>query len=231
MRTWRDIMPDYEIMCWNTSNFDITSNIFVAEAFGAKKWAFAADYIRLHALNDFGGIYLDTDVIVKKRFDDFLQRDFFTSMEYHHSYAIKHNANALINEDGSSKYPNTPMPGIGIQAAVLGSVRGHPFLRDCLNWYHDRHFILNDGRVSDQVILPSILAMIAEGYGLLYLDKLQTLKEGMLILPSEIFAGHRTEATNNSYAIHCCFGSWRERPKRRGLNVFLQRLRGYILLD
>ena len=70
-------------MCWDAKKFDITSNTFVSEACQAKKWAFAADYIRLHALFTEGGIYLDSDVMVTKRFDEFLQHDFFTAVEHH----------------------------------------------------------------------------------------------------------------------------------------------------
>ncbi|MFS0846678.1 MAG: glycosyltransferase [Parabacteroides merdae] len=41
------------------------------------------DYVRLYALYEEGGIYLDTDVYVKKTFDVFLMDRFFTSIEYH----------------------------------------------------------------------------------------------------------------------------------------------------
>ncbi len=218
-------MPDYEIICWDTNRFDISSNAFVAEAFSAKKWAFAADYIRIHALANHGGIYLDSDVIVRKRFDEFLAYDFFSSMEYHHAFAKLHNAGDLINEDGSPKKPNTPLPGIGIQAAILGSVKDHRFLKDCLDWYQDRHFILEDGSFFNKLIAPSILAMIAERYGLRYVDELQVLEENMLILPSEILAGDPQAATDNSYAIHCCFGSWRDEPKKNSrLTSMLKRI-------
>jgi mannosyltransferase OCH1-like enzyme len=230
MRTWKEVMPDYQIVCWDTERFDINSNTFVAEAFGAKKWAFAADYIRLHALANHGGIYLDSDVIVRKRFDEFLEYEFFSSMEYHHSHVKLHNVSALLNEDGSSKFPATPIPAIGIQAAILGSVKEHPFLMDCLRWYRDRHFILDDGSYSDKVIMPSILAMIAENYGFRYIDKLQRLDGNIVILPSEIFAGHQEEMTSNSYAIHCCAGSWRDRPRKNLFGTLLRQLQWLGLL-
>lgn len=228
MSTWKDVMPDYEIVCWDTNMFDINSNVFVSEAFAAKKWAFAADYIRIHALLNHGGIYLDTDVVVKKRFDEFLQYDFFTSMEYHYLEAQGQNATDRLNEDGSSKTPNTPIPGIGLQGAILGGIKGHKFLGDCLNWYQNKHFILDDGSFHDKVILPSILAMIAEKYGFLYIDKLQQLTENMLILPSEIFAGDDDQATSNAYAIHRCFGSWRDRRKKNRLDTLISRLNRYL---
>jgi hypothetical protein len=224
MNTWKEVMPDYKFVCWDTSKFDIQSNEFVSQACSVKKWAFAADYIRLYALYHHGGIYLDSDVIIKKRFDDFLQYDFFSSMEYHHSYTQRHSIGSFIYEDGRSRNPNTPIPGVGIQAAILGSVKGHRFLRDCLDWYRGRHFILSDGSLFNQVIMPSVLAMVAERYGLRYLDRMQMLDEGMHIFPSEVFAGDQREATADSYAIHCCNGSWRDRPSQSGLTAIFRRL-------
>ena len=57
--SWKKVMPDYEIWCWDTKRFDIHSVKFVEEAYNVKKWAFAADYIRLYALYNYGGIYLE----------------------------------------------------------------------------------------------------------------------------------------------------------------------------
>ena len=79
MDTWKKVMPDYEVKLWNTDNFDIDSVPYVRQAFEARKWAFAADYIRMYALYTEGGIYLDSDVKILKRFDDFLHYSFFSS--------------------------------------------------------------------------------------------------------------------------------------------------------
>jgi mannosyltransferase OCH1-like enzyme len=64
--TWKKIMPEYELILWDKNKFDITSVPFVKGDCHAQKWAFAADYIRLYALFTEGGIYMDTDVYVKK---------------------------------------------------------------------------------------------------------------------------------------------------------------------
>ena len=45
--SWRNIMPDYDIKEWNENNFDCDSTPFTKEAIALKKYAFAADYIRL----------------------------------------------------------------------------------------------------------------------------------------------------------------------------------------
>ena len=77
-------MPDYEWKLWSLENFDLASAPqFVRDAVKARKWAFAADYIRMYALYTEGGFYLDSDVKVLKRFDDFLDYQFISSVEHH----------------------------------------------------------------------------------------------------------------------------------------------------
>lgn len=210
MNTWRQILPDYEIICWDAKRFDVFSNKFAAQAFSAKKWAFASDYIRIFALFTEGGFYLDADVIVKKRFDEFLNCGFVTSVEYHRDIVEKNDTLSLLNEYGGSKIANTRKPGIGLQAAILGGTKGHPLLKSLLDWYQDKNFILNDGSYYNVIIAPDIYAMVAEDYGFKYRDVQQNIGEDILILPSEYFAGDLSQATERTYAIHCCAGTWRD---------------------
>lgn len=55
INSWRKCCPDYEIIKWDTKRFDVNSCGLTKEAFAAKKWAFAADYIRTYALYTMGG--------------------------------------------------------------------------------------------------------------------------------------------------------------------------------
>ena len=68
--SWKKFCPDYEIIEWNESNFDINCNAYVKEAYQAKKWAFVSDYCRFYILYNYGGIYLDTDVELLKSLDE-----------------------------------------------------------------------------------------------------------------------------------------------------------------
>lgn len=79
--SWRRVLPDYEIVLWDTKRFDVNSVPWVKEAFAAKKYAFASDYIRAYALYHEGGIYLDSDVEVLKTFDPLLQYKSFIGFE------------------------------------------------------------------------------------------------------------------------------------------------------
>ncbi len=74
--SWKNIMPDYEIKEWNEENFNINDFEYTRLAYQNKKWAFVSDFVRLKALYENGGIYLDTDMYVLKSFDDFIENNY-----------------------------------------------------------------------------------------------------------------------------------------------------------
>lgn len=214
MDTWRKILPDYEIKRWSTENFDIDAVPYVKQAFEARKWAFAADYIRMYALYNEGGIYLDSDVMVLKPFDDFLDNAFFSSMEYHPIHIEKHGMMQYIDDNGR-RIADRYIEGIQIQAAVMGAEKGCQFVGDVLEWYKDKHFIDDEGNLMTSVISPLIYARVAEKLGFVYKDIDQRLPGRVRIYPSETFAGNKYEATPNSYAIHMCAHSWHLSPMEK----------------
>jgi hypothetical protein len=209
MQTWRDKMPEYELVLWDKNKFDINSVDFVREACAAKKWASAADYIRLYALYTEGGIYLDTDVIVKKKLDEFLKHAFFSAIDYVPGIAQKYKAESLLNQQGNLKDSATlKVPGLSINAAILGGVAGHKYLRDSMFWYETHHF---DDSYNNKYIAPDIYARVALKYGFRYKNELQHLDCGMMIFPSSVFATNRLLVDENAYAIHYTLGGWVER--------------------
>ncbi|GHV09705.1 glycosyl transferase [Bacteroidia bacterium] len=216
IESWEKVLPDYEIKKWDMTAFDVNSVPFVKEACEQKKWAFAADYIRLYALYHHGGIYLDSDVLVKKNFDPFLANECFSSMECTDHLYKESLSKHLIDTEGNVIDENTILiPGIAIQAAVIGSVKGNPYIHDCLSYYNDRPFILANGELNNKVILPNVMAFIAGKYGFKYINREQLLQEGVMLYPSDYFAGYPDLETRESYAIHCCCGSWRKKTLLR----------------
>ena len=224
MDSWKKVMPDYEWKVWNTEDFDVNSVPYVREAFEKRKWAFAADYIRMYALYTEGGIYLDSDVKILKPFDDFLSYSFFSSLEYHPSQIEKCGVRDLINEEGI-RIKDEYVSGIQIQAAVMGAEAGNPFVKEVLDWYAGEHFLKEDGSIRTDLLSPQIYARIAEKYGFRYLDKEQNLDGNMKIFPSEIFAGNKHERTSRSYAVHLCAHSWHPSFKEK-MGKFFHRLFG-----
>jgi hypothetical protein len=114
LTTWRKVCPDYKIVRWSEKNFDIHCNRYVEEAYQAGKWAFVADYARLWALYQYGGIYLDTDVEVLKSFDPFLEEPGFGCFE---------------NPDQLS-------------TAVIGACKGNAFIKAQMDYYQTHSFLV-----------------------------------------------------------------------------------------
>lgn len=79
--SWKKYCPDYEIIEWNETNFDIEKNAYTKMCYKEKKYAFLTDYIRLFVVAKYGGIYLDTDVEVIRSLDDLLENPAFFGFE------------------------------------------------------------------------------------------------------------------------------------------------------
>jgi len=120
---WKRLMPDYEIIRWNAGNFDVESVKWVKQAVENKKWAFAADYIRLWAVHNYGGIYLDSDVEVLKPFDDLLALPYF------------------IGEVPFGSNKDIPEP------AIFGAEKDCCWVKNCLNYYKERNFVKKDNQL------------------------------------------------------------------------------------
>ncbi|MEJ3621594.1 glycosyltransferase family 32 protein [Brachymonas wangyanguii] len=67
IETWPIHCPDYEIRLWNESN--IPEDEMLEDLLKKRQYAFASDYIRLWALYNFGGFYLDCDIELVKSLD------------------------------------------------------------------------------------------------------------------------------------------------------------------
>lgn len=206
--TWKEKLPDYEFILWDTNKFNLEDNIWVKQAFETKKYAFAADYIRLFAVYHYGGIYLDTDIEVLKSFDDLLDRPYF------------------VGEEGESV----------IEAGVFGAEKNADWLKKCLDYYEGKEFIKKDGTF-DTLTLPRIMMSQISNLRTFkqVLPKdidIETIKQDtdtMYMFPKDFFCAknHGTgviEKTENTYCIHHFAMSWL--PKKR---TFLPNLKRKLM--
>ena len=206
--TWKYLLPDYKIKCWTQENFDVDSVPIVKEAVTRRRWAFASDYIRLHAVYTEGGIYFDSDVVLFKSFNEFLKHRFFTAIEISWEGYQDVPMSEVIDSDGLPV--NRPVQRyIMLQAAIFGAESGHPFLKTCMDHYRAVHKEAFDYYLSGQIVAPHIYADMALKYGFRYKDELQQLNEGMVIYPHQTFAGYWPQRKEESYALHTCAGGWR----------------------
>jgi hypothetical protein len=142
-----------------------------------------------------------------------LEHNFFTAVENNDP----RNANFL---GGGSKDEKRKFL---IQTAVFGAAAGHPYIKDCMDFYKDKRFILPDGSLFNSFVAPDIYAQVAEKYGFLKKDELQKLSNGMAIYPSQVFTNDRYKYTKETYAIHWWCGSWRDKNLFRRFFSFVSR--------
>jgi len=188
--SWKKYLPDYKIIEWNESNFDININRYVKEAYEARKFAFVSDYVRLHALYNYGGIYLDTDAEILKPLDVFLQDDGFSGFE------------------SRDRVPT----------AVMGSCRKNVFIKELLDYYENRTFILENGTF-DLTTNVEIITNISIKYGLKLNGKKQRISN-FIFYPQKYFCPNTIEMLfsikpRRSYAIHHFEGSWLQSSNKK----------------
>lgn len=80
--SWKKYLPDYEIRKCDESLCSFDENEFIKRAYAEKRWAHVSDYYRLKVLYEYGGIYLDSDVRVRKSFDPLLNNNCFFNFIY-----------------------------------------------------------------------------------------------------------------------------------------------------
>ena len=191
--TWKKVLPDYEFILWDRGKADSLEIIWVEQAIEKKKFAFAADLIRLYALYNHGGIYLDSDVEVIKSFDDLLSRPYFFGAQH----------NDLI------------------EAAVFGAVKNSDWLLDCMAYYKDREFVKKDGKL-DMTVLPRVMKVQMENTKEIRLLSSQEAtvapssdrsQNTLIVFPFDYFCAKNFETgqisvTKNTYTIHHFDSSW-----------------------
>lgn len=183
--SWKKFCPDYQIIEWNEKNFDLNINNYVKEAYESKKYAFVTDYVRLYALYNFGGIYLDSDVEVLKPLDKFLEHRAFTGCE-NEEYCV---------------------------TGIIAAEQGHPWIKDLLNSYKNRHFIQKNGKMDITPNTKVITQLTTEKYGWVPKNEYQIINEGLHIYPFSVFCAkdYKTGtvySTNETYTVHHFSGSW-----------------------
>lgn len=81
IESWKKMCPDYSIVQWDESNYDVNKHPYMARAYREKKWAFVSDYARLDIIHNNGGIYLDTDVELLRNLDELRRFRAFAGFE------------------------------------------------------------------------------------------------------------------------------------------------------
>ena len=189
--SWKEKCPDYEIIRWDESNYDINKNLYMKQAYEAKKWGFVPDFARLDIIYNEGGVYLDTDVELLKNLDELLKND------------------AYMGTEEGGTYIN---PGLG-----FGAAKNHPGIKDLMDIYKNRSFIKEDGTL-DTVASPIMNTERLQMHGFVPNNKVQVVN-GITIYPSDYLAPkdyqtQKLHLTENSVSIHHYNASWFSKSKK-----------------
>lgn len=178
--SWRKMCPDYEIIRWDESNFDVGQHPFVREAYKAKVWAFVSDYARLKVVYDNGGIYLDTDVELRKNLD---------SLREHGCYIGIQQNEFLCNT------------GLG-----FGATKSNPVLLKMLKSYDDLTFSPLRAR---ELACPALNDAVIRSYGKVSNSEITELDE-VTVYPPRYFDPYGGEnlLCEDTYSIHHYAASW-----------------------
>ena len=213
--SWKRVIPDYQVKLW-TKDMALATNIpFVKEAIEKRKWAFAADVIRLYALYHDGGVYADSDIYLISRFDEYLTDELVLFHEYARPHFNK-NPKTMFDADGHNLMKGHVVKGLNIQAAFMISSGHHPLVKELLDYYCKRSFIREDGSLEMDIIAPEIYAMVMEDWGYRYKNEKQVLFDGITVYPAECVGGNNCMRFKESFAVHCVSHSWKpSTPKER----------------
>ena len=185
--SWRRCCPDYEIIQWDESNYDVTKNEYMHQAYLHKKWAFVSDFARLDIIFREGGIYLDTDVETVRSFDHLLNAEAFFGFE----------------KITGAFWANT---GLG-----FGAEKGAEILQMLLKQYEGRQFVSSNGNL-DMTPCPIINKEVFSAFGVRLDNSLQTVKN-VLFLPTEYLGAYDYDTneinrTENTVSIHYYAKTW-----------------------
>lgn len=204
IESWKLHLEDYEIWLWGKKpegclglniiekHIELDSVAWCKQAFEAKKYAFAADYIRLYALYNYGGIYMDSDVIVYKSFDDLLHLPYFIGEDFVHCF----------------------------EPAIIGAERHQDWTKCVLDRYEGLGFINDDGSYNMRglpVVFHDRLTPRYKFQKVVMPLKRDDYSAGIInIFPWDYFNSRDyfgAVHTKNSYCSHNYVGSWLKKDK------------------
>lgn len=196
--SWKKFCPDFEIREWNEDNCDYLAMPFMAEAYAAKKYAFVSDVMRLIVLEQYGGVYFDTDVEVVR------------------------DISPLLNDEGFIGFENNRFVNSG---QVMAAAPHQPIVQAMIDEYKKLHYMQPDSSVMP-VGCPRLNSDVLERFGLIRNGQEQIVA-GIHVYPDDYFnpmdstTGKLTK-TENTYSIHWYSMSWL--PKRTQMKAKLGRI-------
>lgn len=197
MASWGQVLPGFQIKRWDESNYP-RHLPYATQLHRFGYWAQLANYVRLYALLEEGGVYLDTDVEVRRPLDPLLGDGCFVGFEKKRlTYRAATNA-------------------------IIGAEPGHPFIRanfDAFRWSLQ-------SRVRPYRGVTILNIVLFEHYGLRKIDT-QRLGD-MSVYDRAVLHPPTDQPPADAYTVHWSQCSWHRRrgigQELRSVHYKLRRL-------
>lgn len=195
--SWHRYMPEYKYVLWDANRLKEIDSIWLKECLEKKKWAYAADFVRMYAVYKYGGIYLDTDCLVYKSFNPLLDEPCFIGKE-----------NSFHLEGGIMENY--------LSSHCFGAEPDNAYIRRCCDFYRNRHFVLSHDDTLPMnlkwniILSPYMQSELAKQYGYNSFPSCQEIQrfDAFTVFPKCYFDA--IKLTPDTYCKHLAFGSWRE---------------------
>ena len=186
INTWKKYCPDYEIVRWDETNFDLNKYRYTREAAKLQKWGYIPDIVRLEKLYEIGGFYFDTDVEIIRNLDELRYQEAFCGRE-----RMGH-----VNFGGGS-----------------GCVKGCSIVKEILDFRKNEPFVLENGRYNAEASgYYETYPLMKRG---LLIEDINQKLDGINVYSSEFFSPYNyingdNIQNQNTFSIHYFSGSWIE---------------------
>lgn len=197
LESWRVTLPGFTLKRWDASNSQLGSR-YAQACMRDQRWSRLANLVRLQALFNEGGVYLDTDVEVLKDLTPLLSDPCFLGFQQREAHA---------------EWVNT---------AVVGSVAGHAFVRMCMDRILET--FEHTGRIDrSPVTATAVLSRLGlSDYGYQKIGGVTLYPVDYFYPYSWLEDSSDARLTSNTYCIHHWAASWKKglvlempRPLRR----------------
>lgn len=187
INAWKEKLKDYQFIEWNEDNFDVNEFDYTREAYNEKKYAFVSDVARIKALYEYGGIYLDTDIEIKRDFTNLLN-------EY----------NLILGYEANGKH---------IMTAFMAAEKKHFFIEEILKIYKNIKFKMDNGELD---LYPNTyrITELLKGDEIKINGKECKIYGNGIIFPEIYFSAMNFEnleecSNANTYTVHHFNSSWK----------------------
>lgn len=204
--SWKKHLSNYEFVLWDGKRFNFNSVPFVKRCIELRKWAFAADYIRLYAVYNEGGIYLDSDVEVLQSFNSILGCKAFWGIDANDKEHYAFPEAAIFGAEQSCQALQEMM--LFYEALPVETINATTFQRLTNVFTPENRHVFDTNGKPHLVTAPTVMESILTKYGFVQENKDQTLPNGICIYGQPTFLNGSIPDKPNTIAHHHNASSW-----------------------